>query len=145
MLLMNTRADVFSETFIYIYSKTCLKRSLRKKTKKVFKTNYRLMQVNCIAERSKEHSAIHSTFIKLPSVIKIFVLSILSGCFRQVLLNSKTCVKRPLSKRPQISFHNAGQKYCRVQYFRPSLSYHLSLSYYLSIIKWQLKTGFIEH
>ena len=28
-----------------------------------------------------EHSAMHSTFIKLPIVIKIFVLSILSGCF----------------------------------------------------------------
>ena len=46
---------------------------------------------------------------------------------------SKTCVKRPLSKRPEIGFQdqlspNAGQKYCRMlQYFRPSLSYHLSL------------------
>ena len=33
-----------------------------------------------------EHSAILSTFIKLPFVIKIFFLSILSGCLRQVLL-----------------------------------------------------------
>ena len=33
-----------------------------------------------------EHSAILSTFIKLPFVIKIFVLSILSACFTQVLL-----------------------------------------------------------
>ena len=33
-----------------------------------------------------EHSAIRSTFIKLPFVIKIFVLSILSGRFTQVLL-----------------------------------------------------------
>ena len=33
-----------------------------------------------------EHSAILSTFIKLPFVIKIFVLSILSGRFTQVLL-----------------------------------------------------------
>ena len=33
-----------------------------------------------------EHSAILSTFIKLPFVIKIFVLSFLSGCFTQVLL-----------------------------------------------------------
>ena len=51
---------------------------------------------------------------------------------------SKTCVKRPLSKRPKIGFQdqlllNAGQKYCRcskasiLQFFRPSLSYHLSL------------------
>ena len=50
---------------------------------------------------------------------------------------SKTCVKRPLSKRSKIGFQdqlslNAGQKYCRMllgilQYFWPSLSYHLSL------------------
>ena len=33
-----------------------------------------------------EHSAMLSTFIKLPCVIKNFVLSILSGCFTQVLL-----------------------------------------------------------
>ena len=33
-----------------------------------------------------EHSAILLTFIKLPFVIKIFVLSILSGQLRQVLL-----------------------------------------------------------
>ena len=33
-----------------------------------------------------EHSAILSTFIKLPFVIKIFVLSITSGRLRQVLL-----------------------------------------------------------
>ena len=32
-----------------------------------------------------EHSAILSMFIRLPFVIKIFVLSILSGRFRQVL------------------------------------------------------------
>ena len=46
---------------------------------------------------------------------------------------SKTCVKRPLSKRPKIGFQdqlslNAGQKYCRMlKHFRLSLSYHLSL------------------
>ena len=33
-----------------------------------------------------KHSAILSTYIKLSFVIKIFVLSILSGCFTQVLL-----------------------------------------------------------
>ena len=59
---------------------------------------------------------------------------------------SKTCLKRPLKRRPKIGFQdrlslNSGQKYCRMQvksiaecskgnilqYFRPSLSYHLSL------------------
>ena len=47
------------------------------------KTNYRLMQVKSIAE--EEHSAVLSTFIKLPFVIKIFVLSffewLLKTCF----------------------------------------------------------------
>ena len=51
---------------------------------------------------------------------------------------SKTCVKQPLSKWQKIGFQdqlslNAGQKYCRMlqgeilQYFRPLLSYHLTL------------------
>ena len=44
---------------------------------------------------------------------------------------SKTCVNLPLSKRPQIGYQdqlslNASQKY--LQYIRPSLSFHLSLS-----------------
>ena len=43
------------------------------------------MQVKIIAER--EHSAILSTFIKLPFVIKIFVICLfLSGRLRQFLL-----------------------------------------------------------
>ena len=53
-----------------------------------FKTNYLLMQVNSIAECS--HSAILLTFVKLPFVIKIFVLSIFSGCLTQVLLYIKS-------------------------------------------------------
>ena len=44
-----------------------------KKKKMVFKTEYGLMQ--------REHSAILSTFIKLPVVNKIFVLSIFEGPF----------------------------------------------------------------
>ena len=51
---------------------------------------------------------------------------------------SKTCPKRPPKRRSKIGFQDrlslsAGQKYCRMlqesilQYFRPSLSYHLSL------------------
>ena len=51
------------------------------------------MQVKSIAECSKgEHSAILSTFIKLPFVIKVFVLSILRGHFTQVLLY--TCISQ---------------------------------------------------
>ena len=61
---------------IVCYSKTCVQRPLSKKDEKMFfKTKYRLMQAQ--GEQSAlEHSAILSTFIKLPIVIKIFVLSI---------------------------------------------------------------------
>ena len=59
------------------YSKTCVKRSLSKRPKMVSKTNYCLMQVKSIAECSKgEHSAILLAFIKLPFVIKSFILPI---------------------------------------------------------------------
>ena len=53
-----------------------------KKTELVFKTDYHLMQVKSIAECSKEeHSAILSTFIKLPYVIQILILSIFEWPF----------------------------------------------------------------
>ena len=51
----------------------------KKDRKLVFKTNYRLMQVKSIAEG--EHSTIRSTFIKLPFVIQVFVLSIFEWLF----------------------------------------------------------------
>ena len=54
----------------------------KRRPKLGFKTDYRLMQVKSIAE----HSAILSTFIKIPFVIMIFVLSFLSGRLRQALL-----------------------------------------------------------
>ena len=61
-----------------MYSKTCIKKGHSQKDQKlVFKTNYSLMQVKSIAE----HSAILSTFIKLPFGIKIFVLSIFEWPF----------------------------------------------------------------
>ena len=55
---------------------------------------------------------------------------------------SKTCLKRPLRKKTKIGFQdrlslNAGPKYCRMlqesilQNFRPSLSYHWSLTWIL--------------
>ena len=54
----------------------------QKDRKLVFKTNYCLMQVKSIAECSTvEHSAILLTFIKLPIVIKVFVLSIIEWPF----------------------------------------------------------------
>ena len=68
------------------YSKTCLKRPL-KKTKIGFQDQLSLNagQKYCRMLQG-EHAAILSTFIKLPSVIKIFVLSYFRGRLRQVLL-----------------------------------------------------------
>ena len=53
--------------------------------KLVFKTDYHLMQVKSITECSKGN-ILQSAFIKPQFVIKIFVLSILSGRFTQDLL-----------------------------------------------------------
>ena len=65
-------------------------------------------------------------------------------------MNSKTCVKRPLSKGPKIAFQDQlslnGQKYCSkgsiLQYFRRSLSYHLSLRSLFVYFEWLFYTGF---
>ena len=60
-----------------MYSKTCLKRPLKKKTKIGFQDRLTLYagQKYCRMLQG-EHSTILSTFIKLPFAIKIFVLSI---------------------------------------------------------------------
>ena len=63
------------------YSKTCVKRSLSKRSKIIFKTNYRLMQVKKYCRMLQEHSAMLLTFIKLPFVITIPVLSIFKWPF----------------------------------------------------------------
>ena len=69
----------------------------------------------------------------------------------------KTYVKRPLSKRLQIGFQdqfalNAGQKYYRMlqgerilQYFRPSLSYHLSLRSFCLFLSGRLRQVLLYH
>ena len=75
-----------SDQRLYNYSKTCVKRPLLKRSKIVYKTNHHLMQVKSVAEML-------STFIKLPFVIKIYVLSIFSGRFTQVLLYRSTFYK----------------------------------------------------
>ena len=73
------------------YSKTCVKRTLSKRPKfgfqdqlsrKAGKKYCRMLQ--------GEHSAILKSFIKLPFVIKIVVLSILSCRFTQILLYTNT-------------------------------------------------------
>ena len=60
------------------YSKTCLKRPLKKKTKIGFQDRLSLNagQKHCRMLQG-EHSATLLTFIKLPFVMKVFVLSIL--------------------------------------------------------------------
>ena len=60
-----------SSAILKVYSKTCVKWPLSKRPNMVFNTHYHLMQVKSIAE-----CTILSTVIKLPVVIKIFVLSI---------------------------------------------------------------------
>ena len=69
---------------------------------------------------------------------------------------SKTCLKRPLSKRPKFVFQdqlslNVGQKYCRMLQGEHSaiLSTCIKLpfvikTFVLSIFEWLLKTGFSE-
>ena len=65
-----------------VYSKTCVKQTFSKRPKIGFE--YRLLlnagQKYCRMLQG-EHSAILSTFIKLPFVIKIFVLSIFERPF----------------------------------------------------------------
>ena len=63
---------------IYVYSKTCLKQPLKRRPKIGFQDQVSLTtgQKYCRMLQRK-HFAILSTFVKLPFVIKIFVLSIL--------------------------------------------------------------------
>ena len=69
------------------YSKTYVKGSLSKRPKIGFQDQFLLNAVQEYCRKFQgDHSAMLLTFIKLPFVIKIFVLSILSGCSTQVLL-----------------------------------------------------------
>ena len=72
-------------TYMYIdcwlYSKTCHKRRLKKEVQLSLNAGQKYCRM-----LQGEHSATLLTFIKLPFVVKIFVLSFLSGCLRHVLL-----------------------------------------------------------
>ena len=72
----------YFEVFTLTYSKPCVKRPLSKRPKIGFQDQLSLNagQKYCRMLQG-EHSAILSTFIKLPFVIKIFVLSIFEWCF----------------------------------------------------------------
>ena len=75
-------------------------------------------------------------------------------CVFDIVKYSKTCLKRPLSKRPKVCFQdklslNAGQKYCRMLQGEHSaiLPTFIKLPFIiqifvLSILEWPLKTGF---
>ena len=68
-----------------MYSKTCLKRSLKKKTKTGFQDQLSLNAGQKFCRMLQgEHSAILSTFIKLPFAFKTFVLSIFEWKLRPV-------------------------------------------------------------
>ena len=70
-----------------IYSKTCVKRPLSKRPKNGLQDRLSLHACQKYCRMlQREHSAMFSTFIKLPVVIETFALSTLSGCFSQVLL-----------------------------------------------------------
>ena len=79
-----TRTQMNQDT---TYSKTCVKRPLSKRQKIVFQAPLLLNadQKYCRMLQG-EHSAILSTFIELPFVIKIFVLSIFEWQLRTGLL-----------------------------------------------------------
>ena len=53
MTAINIKTLFLAPLAFSLYSKTCVKRPLSKRPKMVFKTNYRLMLVKCIAECSK--------------------------------------------------------------------------------------------
>ena len=102
----------------------------------------------------QEHSAILFTVIKLPLSLRSLFCLYFSGCFTQVLLYSKTCVKRPLSKRQKRGFQeqlllSAGQKYCRMLQGEHSaipltvikLPFVIKI-FVLSIFEWPFYTGF---
>ena len=67
---------------MYVYSKTCVKRPLSKRPKIGFQDELSLNagQKYCRTLQG-EHSAILVTFIKLPVVIKLFVLPIFEWPF----------------------------------------------------------------
>ena len=72
-----------TDTFMFI-SKPCLKWPLKKEDQLSLNAGQKYCRM--LQGLQGEHSAILLTFIKLPFVIKIFVLSFLSGCLRHVLL-----------------------------------------------------------
>ena len=87
---LNKQSYYYYYYYYYYYIKTCVKRPLSKRLKIGFQYQLSLAadQKDCRVLQGG-YSAIFFTFIKLPIVIKIFVLSILSVRFTQLLLYIK--------------------------------------------------------
>ena len=74
--------QLFVIIFFREYSKTCVKGPLSERPQIGFQDQYMLNAgLKYCRMLQEEHSAILLTFIKLPFVIKIFVLSIFEGPF----------------------------------------------------------------
>ena len=86
-MITNTTYLYITKKCIFMYSKTCLKQPLKKKTKIGSQDQLSLNagQKYC-RMLQEEHSAILSTFIMLSLVFKTFVCLFLSGLLRQILL-----------------------------------------------------------
>ena len=76
-----------SVCIILILQSTLSKTATLKKTITWFSRPIIAQCMSKVLQNAPRHSAILLTFIKLPLVIKIFVLSILSGCLGQGLLH----------------------------------------------------------
>ena len=90
--------EKYAEIFLFLllanhYSKTCLKGLFKKKTKIGFQDQLSLYagQKYCRMLQG-EHSEILLSIIKLPFVIKIFVLSIFEWPFKTVFTVCRFCV-----------------------------------------------------
>ena len=87
----STTNESYAANNIETVGTVCVKRPLSKRPNIVFQVQISLNagQTYCRMLQEAEHSAIFLTFIKLPIVIKIFVLSTLSGYFTLTLKNLK--------------------------------------------------------
>ena len=68
------------------------------------------------------HSAMHSTFIKLPRVVKIFILSILEWPFYTGLLYNKSNINLTVSSALTVCLTTAffGFAVCAINFYRMS-------------------------
>ena len=101
--------------------------------------------------------------IQIKNTYYIGFKSTIKGIFTAIWWDIKSSTNLVCKVKPVLSGHskirlkivfqdplslNAGQKYCRIlqvsilEYFQPSLSYHLTIRPFLSVFEWLLKSGF---